>query len=167
MSWFSNYFQSSPGQVSSDCTACGSSPKSHGAMEAFRESASTGHLGRSQGESARDRVLHRRHAKSSPSHPPIDAAPHGGDTMGKPAILRLIYGFMAQKQKKTSRELRLREFMLWTLYLQMILPPILGRWEIGRKRQQKKMQPHWLAHSDYDMNVYDDWTTIWDSRVQL
>jgi hypothetical protein len=47
--------------------------------------------------------------------------------MGKPAILRLIYGFMAQKQKKTSRELRLREFMLWTLYLQMILPPILGR----------------------------------------
>ena len=102
MSWFSNYFQSSPGQVSSDCTACGSSPKSHGAMEAFRESASTGHLGRSQGESARDRVLHRRHAKSSPSHPPIDAAPHGGDTMGKPAILRLIYGFMAQKQKKTQ-----------------------------------------------------------------
>ena len=75
MSWFSNYFQSSPGQVSSDCTACGSSPKSHGAMEAFRESASTGHLGRSQGESARDRVLHRRHAKSSPSHPPIDAGP--------------------------------------------------------------------------------------------
>ena len=58
------------GQVSSDCTACGSSPKSPAAMEASRGSASTGHPGRSPAASARDRVPHRRHAKSSPNHPP-------------------------------------------------------------------------------------------------